>query len=206
MLAMKSIAQRLIVLTTLLSLSGLPGAHGEATVGKKAPDFAGVDIQGKPHRLADYAGKIVVLEACNLDCPYCANHYKTSAMQSLQKELTDKGVIWLVVNSTNPKNSSYRNAEAAKKEWEKVGMRATAWIDDSSGEIGKAYGLRTTPHIIVIAKDGTVAYNGAVDDVASDSGDPRRARNYVREAVNALLAGKPVEVVQTKPYGCGVKY
>jgi peroxiredoxin len=188
-----------LMLTTTIALA-------DAAVGKPAPDFTAKDINGKTHKLSDYKGKIVVLEAYNLDCPYCANHFKTGAMQELQAETTAKGVVWLLVNSSNPKSGSYRNAAAARKEWDQQKMKATAWIDDSSGKVGKAYGLKTTPHMIVIDKEGKVAYNGAIDDKAQPEGDPRKARNYVRETINALLAGQPVQVASTKSYGCGIKY
>ena len=115
-----------------------------------------------PHR--DCKGKIVVLEEYNLDCPFCHNHFKTGAMQDLQSEMTGKGVIWLLVNSVNAKNPGYRNPEAAKKEWAEQKIKATAWIDDSSGELGKKYGMRTTPHMFVIDKSGILAYQGAIDD------------------------------------------
>lgn len=198
---MKTIALSLSILSlgTLLALA-------QADIGKPAPDFTAKDIEGKTHKLSDYKGKIVVLESYNLECPFCANHFKTGAMQDLQAELTAKGAVWLVVNSSNPKSGSYRIPATAKKEWSAQKMKATAWIDDSDGKVGKAYGLKTTPHMVVIGKDGNVAYTGAIDDKAISEGDPRTARNYVREAVNALLAGKPVEVTRTKPYGCGVKY
>jgi len=127
-------------------------------------------------------------------------------MQELQAELTGKGVVWLVVNSSNPKSPSYRSPEKAQKEWTAQKMKATAWLDDSSGAIGRAYGMKTTPHMFVIAKDGTLAYQGAIDDRPSPEGDPRTARNYVREASTKLLAGEKVSVTQTKSYGCGVKY
>ena len=191
----------------LLAALGLAtSAFAAAQIGKPAPDFTATDINGKTHKLADYKGKIVVLESFNLDCPFVRNHYKTGAMQELQADLTGKGVVWLVVNSVNPKYSSHRPPEKAKQEWTAQKIKATAWLDDSSGVIGKAYGMKTTPHVFVIAKDGTLAYQGAIDDRAESDGDPRTARNYVRAAVNALLAGKPVPVTQTKSYGCGVKY
>jgi hypothetical protein len=85
-------------------------------------------------------------------------------------------------------------------------MQATAWIEDSSGEIGKAYGMKTTPHMFVINKDGILVYQGAIDDQPTPNHDPTKARNYVKEAVTSLESGKTVEVSQTKPYGCGVKY
>lgn len=201
-----------LTLAGFLSLSALALAAAqqapamELKEGDSAPNFSLVGSDGKTHKLADYKGKIVVLEAYNLDCPFCANHFATGAMQELQGEMTKGGVIWLVVNSSNPKSPSYRNPDKAKKEWSAQKMKATAWIDDSSGVVGKAYGLKVTPHMIVIDPKGVVAYNGAIDDKPVSEGDPRKARNYVREAVKALKAGKPVEVTRSKPYGCGIKY
>ncbi len=196
--------QSLLSLTALLASAFL--ALADAEVGQPAPDFTAKDIHGKAHKLADFKGKTVVLEAYNLDCPFCANHYKTGAMQELQSYATSKGAIWLVVNSVHPGHPNYRKLEAAQKEFTAQKLKATAWIDDSDGKIGKAYGLKTTPHMIVIDPKGVVVYNGAIDNRASDEGDPRTARNYVREALDSLLAGKPVAVSKTKSYGCSVKY
>ena len=195
----------LITTFMILSLSSIL-ALAEAVPGKRAPEFTAKDINGKIHKLADYKGKIVVLEEYNLDCPFCANHFKSGAMQELQAYAASKGVVWLLVNSVNAKASNYRNPAAAKKEWQAEKIKAAAWIDDSSGAIGKAYGLRTTPHMVVIDKDGVVAYNGAIDNNPSTDEDPRKARNYVREAIDKLLAGGQPAVTSTKPYGCGVKY
>src|SRR5262249_29287184 len=196
--------KRAIVLLGALSL--ITTAFAAAEIGKAAPDFTAKDINGKPHKLNDYKGKIVVLEAYNLDCPFCHNHFKTGAMQDLQADMTKQGVVWLLVDSSGPSTPSYRSPEAAKKEWAEQKMKATAWIDDSSGELGKKYGMRTTPHMFVIDKNGVLAYQGAIDDRPSPSGDPRTARNYVREAVKKLQAGEKLEGTETKPYGCGVKY
>jgi peroxiredoxin len=192
---------------TLFALLGfVTGASAAAQVGQSAPDFTAKDIEGKTHKLSDYKGKIVVLEAYNLDCPFCHNHFSTGAMQELQGAMTAKGVIWLLVNSSGAHSPSYRSPEAAKREWAQQKMKATAWIDDHSGELGKKYGMRTTPHMFVIDKNGVLVYQGAIDDRPSPSDDPRTASNYVREAIKELEAGKKVEVGQTRPYGCGVKY
>ncbi|HOX57586.1 MAG TPA: redoxin domain-containing protein [Candidatus Paceibacterota bacterium] len=177
-----------------------------AEVGKAAPDFTATDINGQTHKLSDYKGKIVVLESYNLDCPFVRNHYRSGAMQELQRDLIAKGAVWFIVNSVASKHPSYRTAEAAKKEWASQKLAATAWLDDSSGEVGKAYGMKTTPHMFVIDKEGVLAFHGAIDDRAASEGDPRTARNYVREAVEKLLAGEKPLVSQNKPYGCGVKY
>jgi hypothetical protein len=85
-------------------------------------------------------------------------------------------------------------------------MQAGTWIDDSSGKLGHEYGMRTTPHMFVINKKGILVYDGAIDDRPRPFGDPRTAHNYVRAAVDALLAGQKVAVSETKPYGCAVKY
>jgi peroxiredoxin len=190
----------------LAALTLAANAFAAAEVGKPAPDFTGTDINGKTVKLSDYKGKIVVIESYNSDCPYCHNQYKTGAMQDLQKDLAAKGVVWLLVNSVNPKNMSHRTAEQAQKEMAAEKMDVTAWIDDSSGAIGHLYGMLTTPHMFVVNQDGVLVYDGAIDNKPDPFHDPAKARNYVREAVDDLLAGKPVEVSQTKPYGCSVKY
>ena len=188
---------------TLITLSGLvltcALAFADAEVGKAAPDFTVTDVNGKTHKLSDHKGKIVVLESYNLDCPYVANQYNTGAIQELQGNLTGKDVVWLTVNS------SYSDAAKAKKEAADKNIKGTV-VHDPSGKIGKAYGFKTTPHMVVVGKDGKVAYNGAIDDKAETEGDPRAAKNYVKDAVAKLQAGQPVAVAKTKPYGCGVKY
>jgi peroxiredoxin len=190
----------------LFAMLALVASAFGVEIGKPAPDFTGTDINGKTVKLSDYKGKIVVIESYNSDCPFCHNHYASGAMQQLQKKLAAKGVVWLLVDSVNTKNFSYRTPEQARKESADLKIIATAWIDDHSGEIGHLYGMKTTPHVFVIAADGTLVYDGAIDDRPEPFGDPRTAKNYVRKAVNDLLAGKPVAVAQTKPYGCGVHY
>lgn len=192
-----------LALVTALTLASAALA---VEVGKPAPDFSGTDINGKTVKLGDYKGKIVVLESYNSDCPFCHNQYANGATQDLQKELAAKGVVWLIVNSVNPNNGSHRTPAQAQAEWASEKIAATAWIDDSSGAIGHLYGMKTTPHTFVIDKNGVLVYDGAIDNKPDPMHDPRTARNYVREAVDAVLAGKPVEVTQTKPYGCSVKY
>jgi len=182
-----------------------PGSAFAVEIGKPAADFTGIDINGQTVKLSDYRGKIVVIESYNSDCPFCHNQY-SGATQALQKELAQKGVVWLLVNSVNPRNSSHRTPAQARQEWTDLKIAATAWIDDSTGAIGHLYDMKTTPDVFVVDKSGKLVYAGAMDDHPDPVHDPRTARNYVREAVNDLLAGKPIEVAQTKPYGCAVHY
>jgi peroxiredoxin len=193
-------------LTALLATMALATATFAVEIGKPAPDFTGTDINGKTIKLSDYRGKIVVIESYNSDCPFCRNHYKTGAMQELQKNLEAKGVVWLIVDSVSKDNFSYRTPTQAQKEMADQKMHVTAWLDDSSGAIGHLYGMKTTPHMFVIAADGTLVYDGAIDNRPAPFGDPRTAKNYVSAAVDELLAGKPVAISQTKSYGCAVHY
>jgi peroxiredoxin len=192
------------ILTSVAVLGLVLNSFGAAQVGKPAPEFNSKDTEGKDHSLSDYKGKIVVLEAINMDCPYVKNHYKSGAITELQSELTGKGVVWFVVNSAAKDSPAYRTPEKAQEEAGQT--KATAWISDSSGKIGKAYGMRTTPHMFVIDPEGNLAYQGAIDDNASPKGDPRKAKNYVREAVQKIQSGQKPDPSETKPYGCGIKY
>src|SRR5271169_2082920 len=159
-----------LALVTALTLAASAFA---VEIGKPAPDFTGTDINGKSVKLSDYKGKIVIIESYNSDCPYDANQYKTGAMQETQKDLAAKDVVWLLVDSVNKKNFSYRAPDQAQKEFVEQKMTATAWIDDNAGTIGHLYGMETTPHMFVIAKDGTLAYDGAIDNMPDPSHDPR---------------------------------
>lgn len=172
--------------------------------GKPAPDFAVTDIAGKTHRLSDYRGKIVVLEWLNPGCPFVVRHYRSGNMQSTQKAAAADGAVWLQVNS-----GSIGDLDAAKSvEWQtKQGVTATAYIRDETGKLGRLFGARTTPHLFVIGKDGTLAYQGAIDDQPNASvTNTMSAHNYVKAALTALREGKPVEKTSSQPYGCGVKY
>ena len=193
-------------LLALLAALAVTASALAVEVGQPAPDFTGTDINGKTVKLADYQGEIVVIESYNSVCPFCQNQYKTGAMQALQRELAAKGVVWLLVDSANPHNFSHRTPAQARAEMAAKKMEVTAWLDDSSGAIGHLYGMKTTPHMFVIDKSGKLVYDGAIDDHPDPFHDPTKARNYVREAVDDLLAGQPIEVAQTKPYGCAVHY
>lgn len=188
-----------------LAFSG--GAALSATVGEKAPAFTAQAADGKTVSLSDFAGKTVVLEWHNKDCPFVVKHYESGNMQALQKEVAAKDVVWLTVNSSAEGKQGYETAEAALKTAADAGATPTHILLDTDGTVGKAYDAKTTPHMFVIDKEGTLVYAGAIDDRASfKQEDIPGARNYVREAVNALLEGKPVETASTKPYGCSVKY
>jgi peroxiredoxin len=173
-------------------------------IGSLAPDFQLNSIDGKLHKLSDFRGKIVVLEWTNPGCPVVQRHYRDGLMPPLQKESTDKGVVWLTINSTNPSHQNYKTPDALKSIYSDWKAAFTVLLMDPDGKAGKALGAKTTPHMFVIDKEGKLAYNGAVDDDPQGSKEARV--NYVRLAVDSLIKGEPVETSTTKPYGCSVKY
>lgn len=172
-----------------------------------APEFSLKATSGKNVRLSDYLGKTVVLEWTNPGCPFVQKHYKSKNMQGLQKEYTGKGVIWLTVSSSAPGKQGHLDAKSGEAFRTEQGSAATAVLLDGDGKVGKLYKAETTPHMYVVNSKGRLVYQGAIDDKPSaDEADVKTARNYVREAVDATLAGKDVKEYQTKSYGCSVKY
>ncbi len=190
-----------------LSLAFAAGSALAVTAGTPAPDFSVADSNGKAVRLADYKGKFVVLEWTNPECPFVRAQYGAATMQALQKEAAGKDVVWLAVNSTNQSSSEYKTG-AQMNAWmqEKHGA-AKAVLIDATSAAGRAYDAKTTPHMFVIDPKGTIVYAGAIDDKRSArESDRKTAHNYVRAALDEALAGKPVTVASTQPYGCSVKY
>ncbi|MGE0205909.1 MAG: redoxin domain-containing protein [Hyphomicrobiaceae bacterium] len=182
-------------------------ARAEPVVGKPAPDFTGTDSNGKTVKLSSLKGKIVVLEWTNHDCPYTVKHYKSGNMQALQKAAAGKGTVWLTVVSSAKGEQGHVTAKEANGLTTSRKAAPTAVVLDPEGTIGKLYAARTTPHMYIIDKAGTLAYMGAIDDKPSSSVDDiKGAKNYVSLALAALEAGKPVPVKSTRPYGCSVKY
>jgi peroxiredoxin len=178
-----------------------------ASVGDSAPDFTGTDTHGQTHKLSDYRGKFVVLEWTNNGCPFTQKHYNSGNMQSLQKEWTAKGVVWLTILSSAPGEQGYMTAGDENAYMSKVHADPTAAILDPTGTIGREYSARTTPHMFVIDPSGKLIYAGAIDDHPTpDPEDIKSSKNYVSEALSEAMAGKPVATSSTRPYGCSVKY
>jgi peroxiredoxin len=175
--------------------------------GSMAPDFKGVDSNGVTHSLSEYKGKFVVLEWANRGCPYEQKHYLSGNMESLQKQWTDKGVVWLSILSSAPGQQGYVTAAEENDYLKTMKASPTAALLDPTGAIGHLFDARTTPHIFVIDPTGKIVYQGAIDDKPTpDPASLKTADNYLNDALNAAMAGKPVAVAVTKPYGCSVKY
>lgn len=186
---------------------GLNALQAAPTIGQPAPNFTLKDTSGQEHSLSDFKGKVVVLEWINHGCPFVVKHYATNNMQKHQADATEKGVIWLSICSSAPGTQGHMSAEDAAAKSKEVGSKATAYLLDEDGKVGKLYQAKRTPEMFVIDKEGTLVYMGAIDDnSSSDKATVEGAKNYVAAAVEEVIAGKPVSKAQTTAYGCSVKY
>ena len=201
---------RRVFSSSLLLSSLAPGVAlaqaAAATLGQNAPDFSALDTAGKPYRLADFKGKLVVLEWTNPGCPFVRKHYSGN-MQSLQKEFTAKGVVWLAINSTESQSADYLQPNKMAAWLSEKQASPSATLMDESGKIGQLYGAKTTPHMYIISPQGTLIYAGAIDSIASArTDDIKTATNYVRQGLSETLSGKAISVASSRAYGCSVKY
>lgn len=178
-----------------------------ATVGEPAPNFTLTDSNGTTHSLADYKGKIVVLEWNNPECPFVKKHYSSGNIPKQQTEATANGVVWLVINSAAAGKQGHVDGTAADGFIAQYHGKPTAYLFDTDGKVGHLYGAKTTPHMFVIDEKGVLRYNGGIDSIAStDKDDLAKATQFVPQAIGEIKSGKTVTVSTSEPYGCSVKY
>lgn len=191
---------------SLLTLAAFAAeARADAVPGEPAPAFTGLTASGETVSLSEFAGQTVVLEWTNHGCPYVVRHYG-GAMQGLQTEAAEDGVVWIQVISSAPGEQGHVDGETALALNEERGAGAAHTILDPDGTIGRAYDARTTPHMYVIDGEGVLQYAGGIDDQPRPrDGDPAPTP-YVALALDALAAGETPDPAATAPYGCSVKY
>ncbi|HMO98456.1 MAG TPA: thioredoxin family protein [Kiritimatiellia bacterium] len=197
------------LLMTFVTMAATAAFSHAATlsIGEPAPDFTLTDTHGASHNLSDFKGKYVVLEWINHGCPFVVKFYKEGHMQALQREHTEKGVVWLSICSSAEGLQGHMSPEAWNAKNEEIGAAATAVLLDEDGVVGRKYGARTTPHMYVIDPEGLLVYQGAIDSIRSTNPeDIEGAENYVVAALAQHMAGEAVVNAQTTPYGCSVKY
>jgi peroxiredoxin len=177
---------------------------GRVTIGAAAPLFTAPGADGAQHRLRDYAGKYVVLEWTNPVCPFTAIKYKSGAMQALQRYATSKQVVWLSIDTAAPSRAGFLTPVAARTRVAQMHATVTAFLFDVDGKIARSYGAKTTPSFFVIDRDGKLAYQGAMDEQVF--ADQPVGHEYVKAALDDLLAGRRVQAAETQPQGCAVEY
>jgi peroxiredoxin len=192
---------------TALLLIPLAMQAQTAKVNAPAPNFTATDSEGKTHSLDQYRGKFVVLEWHNQGCPFTRKHYVSGNMQELQKEWTDKGVVWFTVISSAPGAQGFVTAAQENDYLAKMHAVPTAALLDPDGNLGRLYAAKTTPDMYIIDPQGKLIYSGAIDNKPTpDVEDIKGADNYVSDALTEAMAGKAVAMPYTRAYGCSVKY
>ncbi len=197
---MNRLVQKILVLVfaVVIAIPNLARSE-ESTNLPEAPNFTLKDQNGVEHNLRSLQGKVVVLEWVNPDCPYVKRHHKAGTMQNLVNKYAAQGVVWFGVNSTHYMDS------AKNQEFVEEYKLSYPILSDQTGTVGKAYTAKTTPFMVVIDKNGKIAYKGAIDN--DPHGDESQGlQNYVDLALAELSAGQQIKIAQTSSYGCSVKY
>jgi len=197
------------ITTATLAMAGT--AQAKIATGSNVSDMTVVDSNGVTHNLSDFAGKNIVLEWTNHGCPYVVKHYSPDHeggnMQNLQKAAAENDVVWLSIISSAPGKQGYVSGEQANDLTTSRSAAPQAVVLDASGDMGRTFSAKTTPHMYVIDASQTLVYQGAIDSVRSTyPSDIPGATNYVSAALNALNSGTAIAETDTKPYGCSVKY
>ena len=195
-----------------IAMAGMGGPAGVAQatelsrvdVGAPAPQFTAKGADGKQHSLHDYAGKLVVLEWTNPVCPFTAIKYKSGAMQALQRYAVSRQIVWLSIDTAAPDKAGYLTPAGARARIEQTHSTVTAFLFDVDGNIARSYGAKTTPSFFVVNRDGKLAYEGAMDDQVF--ADDAAGREYVKSALDDLMAGRRVQKTETRPQGCAIEY
>ena len=178
-----------------------------SALGKQAPDFELRDLDGHPVRLGQFRGKTVVLEWFNPECPFVRASHTKGSLKGLAEKYAQKGIVWLAINSGSPGKQGY-GVEANVAGKTKYGLSHPVLLDET-GDVGRAYGARHTPHMFVIDDKGVLVYRGAIDNSPDGEGESPKGGtlvNYVEAALADLSAGRPVKTPETEAYGCSVKY
>ena len=155
-----------------------------------APDFTLPDLNGDPHSLEDFTGRIVILNFWSAECPW-SSRADQEMMEFLQK--WGDLVTYLPIASNVNEKKEIITAEANERGY-------SILLHDVNQQVADLYGAITTPHLFVIDVEGILRYQGAFDDVTFRQRTP--TQNYLKMVVEALLQGKPPNPSQTPSYGC----
>lgn len=161
-------------------------------IGQPAPDVSLPDLVGRPHRLSHFRRRVVVVNFWSAECPHAAR--VDEEIHKLCCEWGDQ-VVWISIASNANESVDLLRTVAAQRALPLV-------LLDRNHQAADLFGAITTPHLFVLDTQGVLRYQGAFDDVTFRQKTP--TRNYLAEAVAALLAGKDPDPAQTPPYGCSI--
>jgi peroxiredoxin len=194
------------LLAAVIGASGHVRAAGfnRVNIGAPAPTFNAKGADGKSHGLRDYTGRLVVLEWTSPVCPFTAVKYNSGVMQALQRYAAANHVVWLSIDTAAPDKAGYLTAADARERIARTHATVTEFLFDLDGRIARSYGAKTTPSFFIVGRDGTLAYEGAMDDQVF--ADDAQGHEYMKSALDDLLAGRRVRDSETRPQGCAIEY
>ena len=163
-----------------------------AQVGSPAPEFALTDLEGKRHSTRDWLGSLVVLNFWSADCDHSTR--ADAVISELRQAWGDEVAVWCILSNENEADEIVRRV-AKDNKVERI-------LRDRDHNVADTYGAVTTPHVFVIDSDGILRYAGGLDDVSLRQRTP--TRNYLKEAVEAILGGQSPEPAVTEPFGCAI--
>ncbi len=172
-------------------------------IGQSAPDFRGLlDVSGKRYSLSDFADKkiVVVIFSCN-HCPTVVAY--EDRMIQIQRDYADKGVILVAINPNDERRYPQDSYQEMVKRSRAKGFNFP-YLRDETQEVARAYGAQRTPEVYVLDSERRLRYHGRIDDNVNDPGSVRS--HDLRNALDALLAGKEVPVPDTAAVGCTIKW
>jgi hypothetical protein len=160
--------------------------------GSIAPDFTLPDLSGKFHSLHDFSEQIVILSFWSADCPW-VSRVDEALMQALSKWGSQVSLVTIACNPHDPCDMLARAA---------IERRLPLVLQDLQQKATCLYNALVTPHLFLVDRQGVLRYQGAFDDVTFSHRTP--TRNYLCEAVTALLAGETPPITNTPPFGCAI--
>jgi peroxiredoxin len=167
-------------------------------IGQQAPDFELPDTSGEIHSPNDAPATVVVF-TCN-HCPYALAWH--DRIMEAATDYAGRGVRFLAINSNDADRYPRDSFEAMKR---RVGQEQwpVPYLHDASQAVASGYGAKTTPDVFVLDGERRLRYRGAPD---SDYDDPSQNAGWLREALDAVLAGGEPEPAETRPVGCSIKW
>ena len=198
---MRTGALAVLIAAVVLALPSVTRAGDELAIGAGGPDFNLEGIDGAMHSLASVAGTrgTAVIFTCN-ECPYAKGY--EDRLIALAKSYGPRGIGFIAINPNDPTIVPGDSFEQMKtRAAEKI--FPYPYVHDQTQAIAAAYGARVTPHIFLLDAAGKLVYRGRVDNSLDEGKIKNRDLDL---ALASLIAGKPVPVATTTPFGCGVKW
>ncbi len=171
-------------------------------IGDKAIPFKLIGVDDQQHALSDYADKaaVAVIFSCN-HCPYVRAW--EDRMIQIQADYADKGVQLIAINANDATKYPDDSFQKMKERAQEKGFNFP-YLYDETQEVARAYGAERTPEVFLFDGEGILRYHGAIDD---NYEDPNAVQHhYLRDALDAVLAGQDPPVTETPPVGCTIKW